>query len=56
MYYNYTPQIFLLFLKIFQLPSQYFHAFKVGRPESYALLIIGPLYFLDYQAFFHALH
>ena len=21
------------FLKIFQLPSQYFHAFKVGRPD-----------------------
>ena len=30
----YTPQDFLLFLKIFQLPSQYFHAFKVGRPAD----------------------
>ena len=30
----YMSQDFLPFLKIFQLPSQYFHAFKVGRPVS----------------------
>ena len=30
--YHTRLKIFLLFLKIFQLPSQYFHAFKVGRP------------------------
>ena len=29
---NYHASRFLLFLKIFQLPSQYFHVFKVGRP------------------------
>ena len=39
MYYNYTPQDFLLFLKIFQLPSQYFHAFKVGRPAIVSLVL-----------------